>query len=68
MDRAIFRAGIGLEHPLADVTASFERNTLTVRIRGHHGVRLGPRDVDPRLAAEFVAKLTQLKTAGLTPS
>ncbi len=68
VDRALFRAGIGLEHPLADVTAAFERNTLTVRIRGHRGVRLGPKDVDPRLAAEFVAKLTQLKNAGSPPS
>ncbi|MGD9840729.1 MAG: adenylate/guanylate cyclase domain-containing protein [Candidatus Bipolaricaulis sp.] len=64
VDRALFQAGFGLEHPLTDVTASFSRNTLTVEIRGHRGIRLGPKDVDPWLAAEFVAKLSQLK-AGL---
>jgi len=64
VDRALFQAGFGLEHPLTDVTASFRRNTLTVKIRGHRGIRLGPKDVDPWLAAEFVAKLSQLK-AGL---
>ncbi len=65
VDRALFQAGFGLEHPLADVTASFDRNILTVRIRRHRGIRLGPKDVDPWLATEFVAKLNQLR-AGLS--
>jgi len=63
VDRALFQAGFGLEHPLADVTASFDRNALTVRIRRHRGIRLGPKDVDPWLAAEFVAKLNQLRAS-----
>ncbi len=68
VDRALFQRGFGLEHPLAEVTASFRRNTLTVRIRGHRGIQLGPKDVDPELAAEFVAKLDQLKREVLTHS
>lgn len=65
IDKALYKAGIGLEHALDQVEATFEGDELTLKIKGHRGIKLSRKDIDIPKALDFIAKLKGLKSGGL---
>ncbi len=64
IDKALYKAGIGLQHAIDQVEAEFEGNELVLKIEGHRRVRLGKKDIDIPEARNFLAKLQGLKAGG----
>jgi class 3 adenylate cyclase len=64
IDKALTKAGVGLEHTLDQVEAAFEGDELVLKIEGHRGIRLGKKEIDLPEANEFLARLKALKSVG----